>query len=158
MLEIWHVALLNVSSPSLFIWRSKDLKWTCPTVSCVCSMEIHRKIFTNLLQNSLAWILELWCETLPGEPAPSLFKRRPRIAKQHCGLESSLKKGYIKFFLSPTARFIWLQFGMKHYPRMFKYWSWGSEWLLRRGLDLNHTNTQENIKISFWSESLGSDA
>ena len=75
MPEFQYVALPSSPLSSLFRWRSWDPTWPHAVGAYVQTIEIHRKIFKNLLlQNHLAQMLKIWYVALPSGPLPSFFK------------------------------------------------------------------------------------
>ena len=55
-----------------------------PQRSYFQTIEIHMKIYKNLLQNLLAQMLEIWYVELPDGPLPSLFKQKSLGPRRPC--------------------------------------------------------------------------
>ena len=142
MLEIWHVALPCSPLLSLLKWWPHGPKWPSGRDSLVWTIEIHRKIFKNLLlRNHLAQMLELIYDALPGGLLQSLCKCWPWNP-------NSPGAGSPWVLLSADAwNLVWCL--VVFLPRLFKWWRQGQKWPAPGVLGLNHRIHRKIFKNLF---------
>ena len=100
--------------PSLFKWWPLNIKWANARVSWIRTIEIHRKIFKNLLlQNHLAQVLEIWYAAWPSVHAIVPVSEMAPCQEDPVFEPKKYIKKYSKIFFRTTG-LSGLNFGMLH--------------------------------------------